>query len=320
MLHFVRYVVPLSFIIAFSMSLFIVIIMHRERMLLRELERNSMYMKTPQGTVQYTYVRSNDTFTAKQVIVYVHGAPSHYYGWKVLSFLYTTGQFDILSISRPGYLSTPLSSGYSAKQQASLIKFVVDKVVGKNSTVSVIGFSAGTPVAIEFVKKYSNRVSKLVLFTPVITNHVLEDEVDVMIARVPVAIDAIMTIVEVLGLDRLFLKEYIFSTTINGTEEETNKCLEYFETNSYIQNEIKPILYKIASPCRYLASGYFNDLKIIDSYDTEREDLQSITVPTMIIQSEDDKILPRQYHGDLAAKQIKNSQYILIKGCGHIGK
>ncbi|RYF99991.1 MAG: alpha/beta hydrolase, partial [Chitinophagaceae bacterium] len=48
-----------------------------------------------------------------------------------------------------------------------------------------------------------------------------------------------------------------------------------------------------------------------------RPELQNVTVPTLIVHGDDDKVVPIATAGDQAAKGIPNSEYHIIEGAPH---
>jgi pimeloyl-ACP methyl ester carboxylesterase len=68
--------------------------------------------------------------------------------------------YKLLSLSRPGYLGTPLSSGRSFEEQADLFAALLDAL--KIETVAVVTLSAGGPPGYQFAMRHSDRVWALV--------------------------------------------------------------------------------------------------------------------------------------------------------------
>ena len=66
-----------------------------------------------------------------------------------------------MAVSRPGYLRTPLASGSTPPEQASLLADVL-QALGVPAA-AVVGVSGGGPVAVEFALRHPTRCRRLVL-------------------------------------------------------------------------------------------------------------------------------------------------------------
>jgi pimeloyl-ACP methyl ester carboxylesterase len=74
-------------------------------------------------------------------------------------------QYRLLSLSRPGYLNTPLSSGKSFEAQADLFAALLDAL--QIEQAAVITISAGGPPGYQFAVRYPNRIWALVAIASV---------------------------------------------------------------------------------------------------------------------------------------------------------
>lgn len=70
-------------------------------------------------------------------------------------------EFDILALSRPGYLGTPLAGRRTPEAQADLYAALLDRL--ERPTALVVAISAGGPSALAFAKRYPERCAGLVL-------------------------------------------------------------------------------------------------------------------------------------------------------------
>ncbi len=99
-------------------------------------------------------------------VLVFHGAPAGYDQALVLAEGLDDAGYKVIAPSRPGYLRTPLGSGLLPSQQADIMVALLDTLdVGK---VTLLGVEEGSPAAIEFALKYPQRVSGLVLVSPVL--------------------------------------------------------------------------------------------------------------------------------------------------------
>ncbi len=98
-------------------------------------------------------------------ILLLHGAGGGYDQGLWLGKLALRGGHQLISVSRYGYLRTPIQANASIRTQAALYKDLLDHL--RISDVVVIGGSAGGPSAIQFANDYPERTSALILISAV---------------------------------------------------------------------------------------------------------------------------------------------------------
>ena len=106
-----------------------------KRNLLRALNENSEVATTSRGEIEYVLKGSGP------VILFLHGSPGGYDQGTVDMEMWTDAGFSLLSISRPGYLRTPLSTGETFEEQADAIEALLETL--EISKVAIIGASGG---------------------------------------------------------------------------------------------------------------------------------------------------------------------------------
>ena len=121
---------------------------------INNLPNNSLVIKTEKGEVEYTLTGNSDKY-----MLLVHGTPGSVHVEEGNSFV--ENGFNVLSISRPGYYKTPLSSGETPKEQAALYKALLDEL--KIDSIYVNGISGGGPSSIQFALDYPERTAGLIL-------------------------------------------------------------------------------------------------------------------------------------------------------------
>lgn len=127
---------------------------------LAELNEGSEIIKTAWGDVE-AVVRGD----GPPVLVF-HGAPGGYDQALVLARGLDEAGYKVIAPSRPGYLRTPLASGLLPSQQADIMAALLDTL--DISKVTVLGAAEGSLAATAFALKYPNRVSGLMLVSPVL--------------------------------------------------------------------------------------------------------------------------------------------------------
>jgi pimeloyl-ACP methyl ester carboxylesterase len=93
-------------------------------------------------------------------VLYLHGSPG---GYDHAAF--THPSFSTLSVSRPGYLKTPLEVGRTPREQADAVASLLD-TLGVDP-VTVMAASGGGPCALALAHAHPERVIRVVLVEPV---------------------------------------------------------------------------------------------------------------------------------------------------------
>lgn len=94
-------------------------------------------------------------------VLSIHGAMGGYDQGAILAQTIGEAGYRYVSPSRPGYLSTPLSAGRSAEEQADLHAATLDRL--QIPSAAVIAVSGGGPSAILFALRHPDRCWGLVL-------------------------------------------------------------------------------------------------------------------------------------------------------------
>ncbi len=123
------------------------------------LDGGSKVVQTSAGAIEYTEIGSGPA------VLVCHGAPGGYDQAALIGAALAKEGFRIIAPSRPGFLRTPLTTGLLFDDQADALAALLDKLDVKK--VSVLGFSTGAPVAVDFAIRHPDRTGALVLLAPV---------------------------------------------------------------------------------------------------------------------------------------------------------
>ena len=96
-------------------------------------------------------------------VLALHGAMGGYDQGIILARTVASPTYRFVSISRPGYLGTAISTGRTPQEQADLCVEVLDHL--GISKAAVIAISGGGPTALQFALRYAPRCSSLIMIS-----------------------------------------------------------------------------------------------------------------------------------------------------------
>jgi pimeloyl-ACP methyl ester carboxylesterase len=120
------------------------------------LEGGSRVAQTARGPVEYSIKGKGP-----RTILFVHGTPGGYDQGQRLEASALTRGFRFLTVSRPGYLRTPLSTGETPAAQADAYAALLD--VLEIPRVTIMGASGGGPSSAQFAARHPDRCESLVM-------------------------------------------------------------------------------------------------------------------------------------------------------------
>jgi pimeloyl-ACP methyl ester carboxylesterase len=125
---------------------------------LADLEAGSGITLLPQGEMEFAERGDGP------VVLVIHGSPGGYDQGLVYGNELTRRGFRVLSISRPGYLRTPLSTGATFTEQADAISELITQ--RDIMVCGVLGVSEGSDCALQLASRHPEQVTSLVLLSP----------------------------------------------------------------------------------------------------------------------------------------------------------
>jgi pimeloyl-ACP methyl ester carboxylesterase len=130
----------------------------------RQLEAGSTIVQTSQGWVEYALLGAGGP-----VILFAHSQPGGYDQGALFADATLQHGFRLLSVSRPGYLRTPLDVGPTPAEQADTFAALLD--ARSIHRVAVVSLSGGGPAALEFALRHPARCIALVAISAVSLSH-----------------------------------------------------------------------------------------------------------------------------------------------------
>jgi pimeloyl-ACP methyl ester carboxylesterase len=232
-------------------------------------------------------------------LLVLHGAGGGYDQGLIATDPLADEGFQVISISRPGYLRTPLETGETPKEQADACAALLDEL-GIQS-VAVAGISAGGPPSIQFALDYPKRCWGLILISAVNANH-------------PYTYIPLHEQLAYEGVSHadyplwMFLKAP-FLPLLGGPKikEQRKMSPEALERLRVTAHTIFPVSLR--------TEGILNDAKQLQNLEDFR--LNKIKAPTLVIHGDADRLVPFS-HGQRSADRIPNADFLPIPGGSHL--
>ncbi len=254
-----------------------------------KLNSESEIYESSLGPIEYK-IRGNNG----PVVLIAHGTP----GGHDQTIGHTSG-YRVLTPSRPGYLRTPLSVGYTPLEQAAAFKELLDGLGIQK--VIVIGISGGGPSSMEFAAAFPERTLGLVALEAVSFSEDLSDE-DAAGLEFSDR-DTMFSLLSLHLLNDRAIAEYLLPNKNNQDRALADP--------KKIQS-LKDLVWTIW-PFSKRRDGFYNDYKQFSELSLP---LSSIKVPTFIIHGDEDINVDIE-QARYIQKLIPNSRLHIIEGADH---
>ena len=261
-----------------------------------DLIERSQLAALPSGPVEY--IRRGDGPT---VLVFHDTGGGYDEGSHLGGFLEMEG-FEVLALSRPGYLRTPLSMGDTPRKQAEVAAALLDSL--SIPVVAVIGEGFGAAVASEFTHLFPQRTTALVLVSAVTAP--LEKPPTASPTDFATKRFSQRPLADSLALAFDF-------TTIGTPEEKTAWVASILDDPS--QSEYFESLLDAIIPTSPRSKGLDNDLLQMPTISLDH--LKQIQTPTLIVHGQKDKLVPFA-QAEAAASLMNHALFLPLPDAGHI--
>jgi pimeloyl-ACP methyl ester carboxylesterase len=206
--------------------------------------------------------------------------------------------YQLISISRFGYLGTPLPGDATPAAQADAHAALLDALGVPQA--AIVGISAGGPSSLQFALRFPERCAALVMVSAV--NYEAPAHLLKLGERLQRLIHSDFMGWVVVRYARTFL------LNIFGVSRRILEGLPAVE-KQWVEQFFESIL-----PLHWRADGIINDIYQIASL--ERLPLERINAPTLVIHADDDTtVSPDQ--GRYSAKSIPQARFVQLNSGGH---
>jgi len=230
-----------------------------------------------------------------------------------LTLQFAADDFRLLSLSRPGYLGTPLGSGESIEAQADLFAAVLDELGIEK--VALFSISAGGPYAYTFAARHPDRIWALVAVDSVSGYYDIPESSGpitqmIFLSDIGQKLLAKMTELE----PDAFIKE-IFRAEGYFTKKQLQEHLD-FVMNDPDARAFAVAFMNTINPYRPRRPGTENDMA--QTRVLHHLDLEPIRCPTLIVHGTHDSDV-KFYDGVYAHEHIRGSERFWIEEGSHTG-
>jgi len=267
--------------------------LREKREIAKYLGEGSIIIHTSKGPVEAAIQGEGSA------VLVLHGAGGGYDQGLIATDTLADEGFQVISISRPGYLRTPLETGQTPEEQADACAALLDEL-GIQS-VAIAGISAGGLSSIQFALSYPDRCWGMLLISAVNANHPytyipLHEQLayeGVVHADFPLWMFLKAPFLPLLGGPRI--------------KEQRKMSPEALERLRVTAHTIFPVSLR--------TEGILNDAKQIQN--VKDFPLDKIKAPTLVIHGDADRLVPFS-HGQRSAERIPHAEFLQIPGGSHL--
>jgi pimeloyl-ACP methyl ester carboxylesterase len=253
----------------------------------------SEILKTDHGDIEYA-VQGEGT-----PVLLLHGAGGGYDQGLSLGRLALGDGYKFISVSRYGYLRSPIPTNGSIKTQAALYKDLLDHL--NIQKVIVVGGSAGGPSATQFANDYPERTSALILISAVSEASVPGDK--------PAFYVGIIHLIQQSDYAYWIVSKFMQPAILNLMGIPADVYAKFTSVQKQMAQEMLDTMHPMTERYR----GTMNDGDMIQR---EAVSTDKASAPTLILHAKDDALVS-YHHAEHAHEAIKRSQLISFETGGH---
>ncbi len=263
----------------------------------QRLTNDSAVAQTRHGPIEYV------SWGSGPPVLVVHGAGGGYDQGRLLPQAFGGNGYQWISVSRFGYLRSPMPTEASTGAQAEAFVDLLDAL--KIDRVAILAMSGGVPPSLQFAQRFPDRTVAIALlssapFTP-LTAQQQDLPIPAWLYQVLFSSDfGFWAITKLLPtrLDTVFDVSPVARAGLTDRE------------NTFVSGLVAAFL-----PVTDRTAGLRNEGAAVDP-DTHY-DLAQIKTPTLVIHARDDGINPFAF-GEYAAKNIPGAEFMIVEDGGHI--
>lgn len=267
-----------------------------KRETIRELSSGSQIVNTENGPIEYQIYGDSGDY-----LLYFHGSPGGYDQYAINSNAFFNS-FRVISISRFGYLRTPLTENLSLRDQANtLAGFLKTLEIDKTH---IFAGSGGGPLALAFAAYYPEKVQEMTLYAVVSqATNLSNDRPGVKLMKTITRSDFLSWsfMVPLMKKPEKVLRMLIKDTANSDAMIEKGLAEKFARSMS------------ISLPPSLRTPGVDADEELIKNLDIPKE---NIIASTLIVHGDKDEHVAYEQSVKLE-QQLKNAKLLTLKGGDH---
>ena len=272
--------------------------------LMASLDERANVLETPRGAVQLAREGQGPA------VLIAHGGPGGFDQGLAFYRHLRDGGCQLLALSRPGYLRTPLSSGRRPEEQADLYAAILDTLDIEQA--AIVGHSSGGPSAVHFAARHPDRATALLLDAAILKRFVTDFS-----ALERATLESSLLVRFSYEFARRWparMAAYAVGGMSAGmTKEQKRAAVESITGDRSRLGAMQQALESVA-PLEYRKPGWDNDQA--NEADLGQLPFTAITTPTLIAHGSVDRNIPRD-HGTGAAERIAGAELMLVEEGHH---
>jgi len=267
---------------------------HRELKVAKaRLLAGSRILKTAHGEIEYSVQGEGVP------VLTLHGAGGGYdQGFWAAKLVFPDG-YKLVSVSRYGFLRTPLPPNASIRSQATAYKDLLDHL-GIQKIV-VLGNSAGGPSATQFANDYPERVSALILLSAVSEASATGDK--------PAFYAGIIHRIQQSDYAYWLMTKFLRPMMLSLVGVPGHVYANFDPAQKQRAQEMLDIMHPMSPRYR----GTMNDGEMLQR---ERVSTDHVSARTLILHAKDDALVSYR-HAEHAHKVLRGSRLVLFETGGH---
>ncbi|WKZ35134.1 MAG: alpha/beta hydrolase [Anaerolineales bacterium] len=281
----------------------------------RVIDEGSQIANTSRGSIEYTLFGETGP-----VVLSIHGVMGGYdFGLGTAQMLeLDKAGFRVLSVSRPGYLNTPLhENNLTPADQADLYAALLDYL--DIQSVALIAVSGGGPSALEFANRYPERVWGIIMAIAITyqwEHNEASQEGTAYLDFPPILVDLTIWFSEEILL-KLDTKGAIRQTLVDNTNLEPSKIEEIADQAAQDTEKVNNLkrTFRDSTPLSRRWEGTENDL-VQQQNLMATPDYSLIQSPVLAFYGEKDPVVPL-LHGQYLENSLNNVEIYFAPEGGH---
>lgn len=259
---------------------------------------------TSLGPIEYLEREDNHRDPLGTILA-IHGAMGGYEQSDILGKSVGPEGYRYISVSRPGYLKTPLKGRESPEDQADLFEALLDEL--GVSKVTILAVSGGGYSALHFALRHPDRCEALILCSTI---------GGINAVPIPFAFNLMKFAAQV----PLFIR-FMRNRFVNNIETSLRRSISHQDIVEKMMGDdqmmkfYKELTLSTMDSMAERIPGTLNDIRITKNTQYPLED---ISVPTLIIHGTDDPVVPYNDHGRKLAERIQGAKLCLAERGEHM--